>query len=127
MPQLDKYIFLDSVLQLTLVFFIFYIFMRFQFVPTISFSLKFRNEISSHLNSSFSFYDKFLQHFKNFFQNELLGLQETFVNILTMSFVNYFQKIDGLISRIIFKLSFKALSFKKLFDKMELEIKRFIY
>lgn len=78
MPQLDKYIFLNQILSLTIFFLLLYIYIRNTIVPTISKLLKYRRKKLNLLFKKATGYNKVNKFIKIF--NKINGL--TYTNIV---------------------------------------------
>lgn len=70
MPQLDKYIFFNHVVTLTIFFCLIYIFIRKSVVPNISSTLKYRKKRINLFNSEFEDYEKVYTFSKIEFENK---------------------------------------------------------
>lgn len=87
MPQLDKYIFFNHVVTLTIFFCLIYIFIRKSVVPQISTTLKYRKKKISSFNSGLEDYKKAY----NFSKIDLETKGKTFSNQI-------FENLDSLVS-----------------------------
>jgi len=70
MPQLDKYIFFNHVVSLTIFFALIYVFIRKSVVPEISTTLKYRKKRLVLFNSQIASYDKLLNFSKTIFDKK---------------------------------------------------------
>ena len=70
MPQLDKYIFLNHVVSLTIFFALIYIFIRKSVVPEISTLLKFRKKKLIEFTEELADYEKLLNFSKSMFEKK---------------------------------------------------------
>lgn len=70
MPQLDKYIFFNHVVSLTIFFALIYVFIRKSVVPEISTTLKYRKKRLILFNNQISGYDKLLNYSKTIFDKK---------------------------------------------------------
>jgi len=70
MPQLDKYIFFNHVVTLTIFFFLIYIFLRKSVIPQISTTLKYRKKRIDLFNSELNDYEKVYTFSKLDFENK---------------------------------------------------------
>lgn len=70
MPQLDKYIFFNHVVSLTIFFALIYVFIRKSVVPEISTTLKYRKKRLVLFNSQIAGYDKLLNFSKTIFDKK---------------------------------------------------------
>lgn len=70
MPQLDKYIFFNHVVSLTIFFALIYVFIRKSVVPEISTTLKYRKKRLILFNSQIAGYDKLLNYSKTIFDKK---------------------------------------------------------
>lgn len=70
MPQLDKYIFFNHVVTLTIFFFLIYIFIRKSVIPQISTTLKYRKKKIDLFNSELQDYEKVYTFSKLDFENK---------------------------------------------------------
>ncbi len=70
MPQLDKYIFFNHVISLTIFFALIYIFIRQSVVPEISTLLKFRKKKLAEFTSQLTDYEKLLNFSKSTFEKK---------------------------------------------------------
>jgi hypothetical protein len=85
MPQLDKYIFFEHVISLTIFFFLIYIFIRGVAVPKISMTLKYRKKRLALFNEQLTNYAKLLTFSKSTFDKKsksyILALSNNFNKI----------------------------------------------
>jgi len=70
MPQLDKYIFFNHIITLTIFFCLIYIFIRKSVVPNISSTLKYRKKRINLFNSELEDYEKVYNFSKVEFENK---------------------------------------------------------
>lgn len=70
MPQLDKYIFFNHVISLTIFFALIYIFIRKSVVPEISSLLKFRKKKTAEFTTQLADYEKLLNFSKSTFEKK---------------------------------------------------------
>ena len=70
MPQLDKYIFFNHVISLTIFFTLIYIFIRKSVVPEISTLLKFRKKKLAEFTTQLADYEKLLNFSKSTFEKK---------------------------------------------------------
>jgi len=70
MPQLDKYIFFNHVISLTIFFALIYIFIRKSVVPEISTLLKFRKKKLAEFTTQLADYEKLLNFSKSTFEKK---------------------------------------------------------
>lgn len=70
MPQLDKYIFFNHVVSLTIFFALIYVFIRKSVVPEISTTLKYRKKRLVLFNTQIAGYDKLLNYSKTIFDKK---------------------------------------------------------
>ena len=70
MPQLDKYIFFNHVISLTIFFALIYIFIRRSVVPEISTLLKFRKKKLTEFTTQLADYEKLLTFSKSTFEKK---------------------------------------------------------
>ena len=70
MPQLDKYIFFNHVVTLTIFFCLIYIFIRKSVVPNMSSILKYRKKRINLFHSEFADYEKVYNFSKTEFENK---------------------------------------------------------
>lgn len=70
MPQLDKYIFFNHVISLTIFFALIYVFIRKSVVPELSTLIKYRKKRLTLFNQELASYEKLLQLSKNVFEKK---------------------------------------------------------
>ena len=87
MPQLDKYIFFNHVVTLTIFFCLIYIFVRKSVIPQISTTLKYRKKRVNLFNSNLADYEKLYKYSQLEYENKGKAFTQTIL-----------QKLDKLIT-----------------------------
>jgi len=91
MPQLDKYIFFNQIVSLTIFFSLIYIYIRSTVIPKMSGLLKYRKKKLELLNEQIAGYNKILDNSK--FYNNTKGLDYTNIVSQNLTSINsYYQK-----------------------------------
>ena len=89
MPQLDKYIFFNHVISLTIFFFLIYIFIRGSVVPEISTLLKYRKKKLDFFSSELKEYEKIFNFGKIKFKNKGNGVLISLLKVLN-NLINFY-------------------------------------
>lgn len=94
MPQLDKYIFFEHVISLTIFFFLIYVFIRGVAVPKISTTLKYRKKRLTLFNEQLANYAKVLNFSKAAFDKK----SKTYITALSTNFtkINKFYESESM-------------------------------
>lgn len=85
MPQLDKYIFVNQIIYLSIFFFLIYFYIRGTVIPQVSSLLKYRKKKINSLNNQLQEYTKF----KNFVKSVFDKKGKNFILYLTNSIYNF--------------------------------------
>lgn len=84
MPQLDKFIFLNQIVSLTIFFFITYIYMRGTVIPSLSSLLKYRNKKINKLNKNLLLFNRAISSTHNYFETKSLS----YMSVISSSFLD---------------------------------------
>ncbi len=120
MPQLDKYMFLDNVVGLSIFFILIYVFMRQWAIPEISTLLKFRKKKLVELGFEATYLEKLLKFSKFIFKKNIKIYKNRLLSPINLS-INLFKIIfiftEVFIFSHILKKDKKAFNIYKVYEK----------
>ncbi len=106
MPQLDKYIFFNHVVSLTIFFSLIYIYLRKHVVPELSSVLKFRRKKLSYITNALSSFEKGLNLSKTLFEKK----SKQYINLITTKSNNLIINFNELLSSQVLDIYTKNIS-----------------
>jgi len=94
MPQLDKYIFLNQIIYLSIFFFFLYVYIRKDVIPNISSLLKYRKKKIKFLDTQIQYYTKFNDFNKIIFEKKGKKLISQLITVNSSINIYFYKKIN---------------------------------